>query len=116
MIKECPNTLSYFTIDNVAEMISDLVPDLAQHGLTSFIYNYLCDEGSVTVPESDMVVTDLCKILDILDEVTWQDFSDEFGGVDVRDAMFKAWQDALRDLRIENDLCELSPYVMVVEW
>jgi hypothetical protein len=111
-----PNSLSYFTIDNVAELISDIVPDLAGHGLTSFLYNYIVDEGSITVSESDMVVTEFGSILDVLDSVSWQDFSNEFGGVDIRDALFASWREALRILRSENDALEISPYVMVVEW
>ena len=110
-----PNTLSYLTVDNVAELVAGLVPDLAGHGLTSFVYNYIVDEGTITVPDSDMVVTDFDKVLDILDTVSWQDFSNEFGGVDVRDALYASWRDALRILREENDTLELSPYVMVVE-
>lgn len=111
-----PNTLSYLTIDNVAELISNIVPDLAGHGLTSFIYNYIVDEGTITVTESDMVVTEFSSILDVLDSVEWQDFSNEFGGVDIRDALFASWREALRLLRSENDALEISPYVMVVEW
>jgi hypothetical protein len=111
-----PNSISYFTIDNVAELISDIVPDLAGHGLTSFLYNYICDEGTITVAESDMVVTEFGSILDVLDSVEWQDFSNEFGGVDIRDALFASWREALRLLRSENDALEISPYVMVVEW
>lgn len=111
-----PNTLSYLTIDNVAELISNIVPDLAENGLTSFIYNYIVDEGSISVPDSDMVVTEFGSILDVLDSVEWQDFSNEFGGVDVRDALFASWREALRILRSENDALEISPYVMVVEW
>jgi hypothetical protein len=111
-----PNSISYFTIDNVAELISDIVPDLSGHGLTSFLYNYICDEGTITVTESDMVVTQFDSILDILDSVEWREFSDEFGGVDIRDALFASWREALRLLRSENDSLEISPYVMVVEW
>jgi hypothetical protein len=111
-----PNTLSYLTIDNVAELITNIVPDLSGHGLTSFLYNYICDEGSITVSESDMVVTEFAKVLDILDSVEWREFSDEFGGVDIRDALFASWRDSLRILREENDILEISPYVMVVEW
>jgi hypothetical protein len=111
-----PNTLSYLTIDNVAELIANIVPDLAGHGLTSFLYNYICDEGSITVPESDMVVTDIAKILDVLDAVEWREFSDEFGGETINDVLFKEWRECLKDLRVHNDALEISPYVMVVEW
>ncbi len=110
------NSINYHTIDNVAELIANIVPDLSGHGLTSFIYNYICDEGSISVSESDMVVTEFGSILDVLDSVEWQDFSNEFGGVDIRDALFVSWREALRILRSENDALEISPYVMVVEW
>ena len=99
-----------------SDLISDIVPDLAGHGLTSFIYDYICDEGTITVTSSDMVVTEFGSILDILDSVEWQDFSNEFGGVDIRDSLFAQWREALRILRSENDSCEISPYVCVVEW
>lgn len=111
-----PAQLSYMTIDNLAEIIGDNVPDLAGHGLTSFLYNYICDEGSITVPESDMVVTDIAKILDVLDSVEWREFSDEFGGETINDVLFKDWRSCLKDMRVANDALELSPYVMVVEW
>ena len=110
------NSINYHTIDNVAELISDIVPDLVGHGLTSFLYNYICDEGTITVSESDMVVTEFGSILDILDSVEWREFSDEFGGETINDKLFADWREALRLLRSENDALEISPYVMVVEW
>ena len=117
MIKlSTPSQLDYMTIDKLAEIIGDNVPALAGHGLTSFLYNYICDEGTITVPDTDMVVTDMSKIIDILDSVEWSEFSDTFGGETINDVLFKDWRTCLKDMRKSNDALELSPYVMVVEW